>query len=475
MATTIEQQPFFEKFPVGHDVMFSISNSNIVASEEKVKIVAKVLISSEQPPNPSNNNDLVGTFKTSPNNAGVGMFNFRPIIENFVSADNIASDYARYKNNPINISSTPLPMHIIDKFSRSKNTMVYFAVVFTTEYLDNDPASLTYGTIIDDGTPTNTRQFRAFNGYVKYTDDILIQNNDFGFDTDVFDLTDTNGRFLTNAPLTQYANKNDYGTVPFMSSAFGTVGGSIYNLYYIDYFKIIMYNGSTILGDFEVNNTTGNGGYSSFSAKIDKHLMFFGCFPANLQQWNSTFYSNLNGDMTHYTIQTWNLEPLPNSELITINIKCPNTKGYEPIRLTWLNQWGGWDYYTFNMKSSKSISTKGSTYQQLEGNWNASAYRLDSYKGGKKSFRVNATEKISMNTDFVSESESEWFEELINSPEIYTLESLTVDHGSSSLNKYVTPVRLLTSNYTRKTVANDKLMQYTFEVEKTKTLNTQAV
>ena len=57
---------------------------------------------------------------------------------------------------------------------------------------------------------------------------------------------------------------------------------------------------------------------------------------------------------------------------ITININCPTLKGFEPIRLTWLNQWGVWDYYTFKMKSTKTISTKGSTYQQLEGTWNES-------------------------------------------------------------------------------------------------------
>ena len=80
-----------------------------------------------------------------------------------------------------------------------------------------------------------------------------------------------------------------------------------------------------------------------------------------------------------------------------------------------------------------------------------------------------------MNTDFVNESESEWFEELINSPEIYILNGFKTDSPGSALTTYVIPVRLQTSSYTRKTVANDKLMQYAFEVEKSKTLRTQAV
>jgi len=86
-----------------------------------------------------------------------------------------------------------------------------------------------------------------------------------------------------------------------------------------------------------------------------------------------------------------------------------------------------------------------------------------------------------MNTDFVNESESEWFEELINSPEVYILEGFQSDIQFlgvltiPAMNQYVTPVRLSTSSYTKKTIANDKVMQYTFEVEKSKTLRTQAV
>ena len=65
--------------------------------------------------------------------------------------------------------------------------------------------------------------------------------------------------------------------------------------------------------------------------------------------------------------------------------------------------------------------------------------------------------------------------DLINSPEVYMLDSFQTDSTFSMLNTYVTPVRLTTSSYTRKTIANDKLMQYTFEVEKSKTFRTQSV
>jgi hypothetical protein len=88
---------------------------------------------------------------------------------------------------------------------------------------------------------------------------------------------------------------------------------------------------------------------------------------------------------------------------------------------------------------------------------------------------MNATERITMNTDFVSEDFNTIFEELVNSPEVYMLEGFQTDDSQAVLNTYVTPVRLTTSSFTKKTVANDKLIQYTFDIEKSKTLRTQSI
>jgi hypothetical protein len=276
-------------------------------------------------------------------------------------------------------------------------------------------------------------------------------------------------KFLTNAPTTQYANIDDYGTFPFFNQSNE-----------VSRIELIYYNAAGGVLSYEyVNKIVANGAdlnITSVDAKFQ--IMFFGCFPANLQNWSSLFHDmvQIGGIIpAYYTIQAQDSSTDYISELYTININCPDLKEYEPIRLTWLNQWGCWDYYTFNKKSTRSISTSGSTYTQQSGTWNESIFKLNGYKGGKKAFRVNAVEKITMNTNFVSEAEGPWFEELINSPEVYMLEGYQTDPSISYLNNYVTPVRLTTSSYTKKTIANDRLMQYTFEVEKAKTLRTQSV
>ena len=474
MATLIEQHPLYDTLPVGQDVIFTVSNTSVVSSYTNVKFIAEVHISSGSPPITATSTDVVGTFKTTPNNAGVGMFDFRPIIESFVNSDNLARKTSAYKL-VVNTEGTNVPIHLIDKFSGNLNSMRYLAIQFKVEYINTAGALVTTGVV-------NSDLYNIFNGYLKYTDVLDLANtpftqnigNNFGYPIpQKFTLENSGGKFLSNAPTTQYANIEDYGTISFLTIL--SIPAKIRLVYYDS-------TGSQI-GTEDVSFASVNGGYGALIAQTDRNLFYFGCFPANLRNWSAVFNSGpiinfIQGG--YYTVEPLNASDQNFGTKYTFNVNCPTLKGYEPIRLCWLNQWGTWDYYTFNMKSTKMISTKGSTYQQLEGSWNESAYRIDNFKGGKKAFRVNATEKISMNTDFVSEAESEWFEELINSPEVYTLKGFQKDLNIASLNisalnQYVTPVRITTSSYTKKTVANDKLMQYTFEVEKSKTLRTQAV
>jgi len=460
MATLIEQKPLYPQLPVGQEVIFVVSNNTIVAGFTNVRFIADVYISDNNPTAISLTSVPTATFKTTPNNAGVGIFDFRQVVENYVSADNMAFDNSEYKGITTT-DDTPHPLHLIDKYSRNKKAARWLNIEFKTQYTDAN------GDIqIDTTTPTNDN-YQIFNGYLKYSDELSIFNNNFGFDLGNFNLSSGTDRFLTNAPATQYANIEDYGTLAFLAPNDN-----------VTQIKLIYKNSAGIqIGAESVARNFSNGAYTNANTFIHSRLLYFGCFPANLMRNGSSIFAGLVSAGTiqggSIVVQAFNTGAI--SKEYTININCPNLKGYESIRLCWLNQWGAWDYYTFTQKSVRSISTKGSTYEQLAGTWNEAAYRVDSYKGGKKSFRVNATEKITMNSDFVSESENDMFEELINSPEVYILEGYQTDGSFSALNQYVKPVRLTTSSFTKKTVANDKLIQYTFEVEKSKTLRTQSV
>ncbi len=473
MATIIEQEPLFTRMPVGQKIIYTLSNSAIVATELRVKFVANVYITSGIQPMLSVDTPI-GTFKTIPNNKGVGIFDFSELIANYVNSDNLSTDKSSYKK--LGQLNNEFAIHLIDRFSMNTNSCKYVTILFGTEYFDGTDIVNVQGVI---ATP-----LEVFNGYAKYSDQLQMGgiNKNYGYYYPNLFLESSTSNFLTNAPLTQWANKTDYGTLSYSSKLDENNNDSVTYVkfeYYPEYDA-----GGTILAlndQFDRNSTTG--AYDILGADTNHMIMFFGAFPGNLRVYGANFRTYLNaGDVKSYTIQTFNALNTATSEKITINISCPTLKGYEPIRLTWLNQWGTWDYYTFTQKSTRTISTQGTTYNQIDGEWNGKRYKIDGFKGGKKSFRVNATQTIKMNSDYLSEEHSAWFQELINSPEVYILknaisptEITQLPRREDSLERFVTPVRLKTTSLTKKTVANDKLIQYTIEVERSRTQRTQSV
>ena len=476
MPVSIDQQPGGDFLPIGQQVMFSVSENTIVATMFKVKFIADVHVSNTAIV-PGTTQTLMGSFRTTPNNAGVGIFDLRPILETFVSPDyepnstTFPASVSEYKG--VAASRAMFPIHLIDYYSVSDKAVKFFAVRFRVEYATSANGSVVSYEVDD----VDSIQYTMFNGVLQYDDVLSLNNGNYKYELDNaslprhFYLYYPPSNFLSNAPTTQYATATDYGTFALLNFLPQPT-----TAYRVSSVLVIGYNsaGAAIVSQSKTN-IDAKGGSQSFKTNSYNYLQYVGIFPANLRavpSWETAFAA---GTIAYYTVQAKNLAGDTVSDTYTINIICPNLKGYEGIRLTWLNQWGTWDYYTFTMKSTRTTSAKRIPYQQQGGTWNESTFKIKGWKGGKKNFRVNSTEKIKINTDFVTEDEGAWFEELINSSEVYMLNGLQDDMSNTITNKYVEPVVLTTSSYVKKTIANDKLMQYTFEIEKSKMQRTQAV
>ena len=101
-------------------------------------------------------------------------------------------------------------------------------------------------------------------------------------------------------------------------------------------------------------------------------------------------------------------------------------------------------------------------------------YKKYGYQGGQKTFSTNSKEVITLQSDFVTEEASAWLEELFTSPDVFVLQEYSDWTGQSTtsgtvwydaINKFVQPCVVKSSSYTKKTTANDKLKQYTLEIE----------
>lgn len=473
---------------VGQPLVFAFSQDAIVSGVPtqyfNVKFVAEVFIAGNSI-NVGNTTDLVATVKVVPNNKGVGIFNLRSVVESYVKPqrNGYQDTTAASKYKGVTYNTDPHPIHVIDKWCQNDVSYKEMRVVFSIEaatYVGGPVTSVSSNTfttsaiyIMNAYVPTETR-------YARYTGPIRYYNTmqaNGGFDYYQYG---SNSFVLSNAPTTQYANRYDYGVFSALSS-YPSSGMVI-----VESHIVWTSRAGVVSAPFTTTNNAANGGATP-TTETKTQMVFVGAFPANIMEQNTAFKNAIIADnVDYYDIKLRGGSGSTATRTYRIIVNCAkkndaftgtlgvNTAGYTPIRLCWLNSLGAWDYYTFTQKSIRKLKTKKVKYQQLEGTWNEDYYQIQGWKGGSKDYRVNTTENVVMNTDFMSEADAEWFEFLMNSNEVYIMEQRDINGNfSNNTNTWMRPVTLKTSSFTRKTRRNDSLIQYTIEVEKSRIQNNQ--
>lgn len=120
------------------------------------------------------------------------------------------------------------------------------------------------------------------------------------------------------------------------------------------------------------------------------------------------------------------------------------------INCIFKNKFGFWQTIPFNKLSKKSQDFTNESYNGLISNYGN--YTLN--KHVKQTFNVNGKEKITVNTDFITEEYNALFTELMLSEFIYLEE-----------NGEVLPVNLVKNTFEKKTKLNNKLIQYSMDFE----------
>jgi hypothetical protein len=221
-------------------------------------------------------------------------------------------------------------------------------------------------------------------------------------------------KFLINA----YDDVDGQGTL--LSSGFVTSPYPIANNYDSQYWRIA-------IGPHDIEN-------------IDPLLMT-----------GSTPSTVLNGAKS-YTIMLLNSTNVQESEMVTFNIDQQCSK-YEHVRLHWLNRLGGIDSFNFNLKSMEKTDVKRESYHQQHHTFTGYSYDYTKASRGQTDYDVQMTEKLTVNTDYLTEAESTWMNDLFTSPVVYR-----------EVNNELIAMNITGNSIQKKTSLNDKLMQYTFEL-----------
>ena len=310
------------------------------------------------------------------------------------------------------------------------------------------------------------------------TDSEYIQSNAF----DVFNMNSDSDRFLSdigksinptsgNLEYLNYIQDTDFLTLAFLND-------TTYYASEAHNFKIVYYDSSnaTIGSPQNIANEFTKGGYEpdgegtpNVLPTSAQSLLYFGCGAANLQAQDATTGARPSNfaNWQYYTVQAFDSgSSAAKSAIYTFYKQSGSCKGFKVRRLAWRNSVGGYDYWNFNMKSTQTLSIERNNYNALIGTYNKSVWRYNDTQRGKTTRQTTATLKETLNTDWLSENEATLMQNLLMSTNVYILEN--------SDTEFTQAVMVTDSSIVKKTVANDKLIQYTINIEYANPVNTNS-
>ena len=226
------------------------------------------------------------------------------------------------------------------------------------------------------------------------------------------------------------------------------------------------------LGGATLENIDTYGGWapSTSTGMQDKNrLLYFGCGPGNLEGFtlapNGHKPSN-HSDWWNYTVQAYDGAGNKVSEEIIFARQDGSCKGYDVRRLAWRNSLGCYDYFNFKLKSTQTIDIERKKYGKMLGHFNKSKYYYMNFGKGQAVRQATAKKKETLNTDFISEADGYLIEKLLMSTSVFVVKNASTQVTES--------VIVTDSSFVKKTVANDKLIQYSITIEYSNELNTNS-
>lgn len=153
-----------------------------------------------------------------------------------------------------------------------------------------------------------------------------------------------------------------------------------------------------------------------------------------------------DGDTITITSTQGNLQ----YDVITLKELCDPK--YTPIRLIFYNKYGALQDVYVNKKSTLSVNVTDEQYNINTFNLDTLSYSVN--EPTMQRFNVQAKESIQVNTDFIVEDLNEPIKQMLVS------ENIWLDNGTDIL-----PVIIKDTSFKEKTHVNDKLIQYSFNLE----------
>lgn len=332
--------------------------------------------------------------------------------------------YGKFDASQIMRSLTTTPV-VTDAFIQDFGTAILRCSVDVYEKYGTPPALA--------GSATSP-VVRAFNGSLKY-------NQFINWNSDVYDVKQTNGAlFTTNFPRGEraYCRYDECFFLGLFGKRF--VFGDTWRLF-VELYDI---NGNSITSD------AYNIGYSRYwqlnvSPEVIVANMAITQAQFDLAAYYECYVEYSDGVTINYT------------EMFRIYYDQECTR-YTPVRLHWLNKFGSYDSYSFDLVSQSSANVQANNYQRQLGEWgNSGSYVFNASAPQMQHYSKRAVEQMIINSDWIKEAVQHWLvEELYESPRVY------MEERSSFI-----PVIVTNPNYVKKLRRKDGLIQELVQLDKT--------
>ena len=256
---------------------------------------------------------------------------------------------------------------------------------------------------------------------------------------------------------------NDWGVMSFPHD--GLTIDSLNNTY--DWVFTI-YNGTTVIGTQTTLITSGNGASAPNSTTGVDKLIYFAAFPKNLS--NANVISNpliwpdnlFNPNWTHYSITIRSSFASASSNPIVFYRVTPDNCRFDNMRLAWVNDFGGWDYFNFTKKNEINWTKQGKTYDQIIGTFSELNY-IQPNSSRSTTVYGQMVEKIyTVSSDWVTEGMITYLRQLFTSREVNLLDTANTTH---------IPVTIVENSYKEERIRSSRVVQITFQIKLSQPLN----
>lgn len=281
-------------------------------------------------------------------------------------------------------------------------------------------------------------------------------------------------RFLTNAPRIQYIQSNENYVLYYLNGQSGDrqvieADFAVFEFYDINNTKINAFN-----QQLNFTNTT----YASPTGYTDNLQPFaLPCGPADI----TNIFATIDwSTVAYYRVQLFygwptNIEfrnsagpigPVSEEFFFYLDTDC----GPEDTRLAWLNDVGGYDYFTFTRYRQ---DTKKITRLTYDNRYYATNLASADRNIGRtvKTFATDVDQEIVLESDYLTNQQGNWLESLFLSPQVYLMgeDFISPMDRQDKFYKDLTPIQVLSTEVQTITKKHQKLNKYRITL---KTANT---